>query len=170
MFNKEQMETKIVSLEASVEKAEEAVETKDKELESEKSDNKELLEKVLSFNDKLNEQGKMIHELNEGLKLKELEPLLNKLVELDGTSMEPLYRLKAQSSLADDKSFEETKKFFVDRVKEKETQITSAVPTDLRVTALEAQISEKELEDDNTKAVRDKKAFVNMPKEFFKRD
>ena len=164
----EQMETKLVSLEETVEKAQESIEIKDKQLEAEKSGNKDLMEKVISFNDKLNEQGKMIDKLNEGLKLKEFEPLLTKLVKLDGKNMESLYRLKAQNSLKDE-SFEETKKFFVDRINERETEVTSATPKDLYETAAEAQIRDEELEDDESKSQRDKQAFTNMPEEFFNR-
>lgn len=165
----EEMETKIVSLETTVEEAEKAVETKDKELETEKVSKEELVKKVITFNDKLNEQGKMIDKLNEGLKLKEMEPLVTKLIELDGKSMESLYRMKAQNSLKDE-SFEETKKFFEERIKEKETAITVAIPKELRETALESQIREEELEDEGIRTKRDRQAFANMPAEFFKKE
>jgi len=165
----EQMENKIVSLEKSIEKAEETVETKDKELEDISNEKKELLEQVLTFSDKLNEQKNMIDSLNEGLKLKEVEPLITKLIELDGKNMESLYRMKAKNSLKEDKEFEETKKFFESRIKERETEITSAVPKDLSETALEAQIREEELEDEKLGKQRDRKAFANMPDEFFKK-
>jgi len=157
----EQMESKIVSLE-------EAVETKEKELEGEKGEKKKLLDQMLEFTDKLNEQKKMIDSLNEGLRLKEIEPLISKLIELDGKNMESLYRMKAKASLAKDEEFEETKKFFEGRIKERESEITSAVPKDLMETALENQRDE-ELEDDKTKQIRDKRAFANMPEEFFEK-
>lgn len=165
----EQMESKIVSLEEKMVETEEAVETKDKELEVAKTSQKELVEKVLGFNDKLNEQKLMIDKLNEGLKLKELEPLITKLVELDGKNMESLYRMKAKTSLIKDESFEETKKFFIDRINDRETEVTLAVPKTLMETALESQIREEEMEDESVGKQRDKRAFANMPKEFFKK-
>lgn len=166
----EQMESKIVSLEKSIKEAEEVVETKDKELELEKLEKDELTKKVLSFSDKLNEQKQMIDKLNEGIKLKELDPLIGKLVELDGKDMKALYEMKAKNSLHKDEEFEETKKFFAERIKQRETEITRAIPKDLRDTALEAQRKDEELESDEEKKARDKGAFMNMPKKFFERD
>lgn len=165
----ESLESKIVSLEELVTKSAESIKVKDEQLEVDKTEKKELSDKVISFNDKLNEQIKMIDKLNEDMKLNELEPSIKKLIEIDGKSMEDLYRMKARSALADDKSFEEVKTFFAERIKDQESKNTPAVPKDIYDTALEAQMSDEELEDDKQKASRDSRAFANMPPEFFKR-
>jgi len=160
----DEMEKKVVALEKQIKDAE----SKDVELESEKKEKKELVDKVISISDKLNEQAKTIDKLNETIKMKEIEPLVKRIVDLDGKNMEALYMLKAREAIKDEK-FEETKKFFLDRINQKETEITHAVPEDLASTAAKAQKKDEELEDDKLSKARDLKAFAHMPKEFWEK-
>lgn len=148
----EELESKVVTLEKDIE-------SKDTELEDAKTSKDEVLKQLTAFTDKLNEQSTMINKLKDDLAYKEVEPLINKLVKLDGPlgeKMRPLYEQRAKENDAVD--------FFNEAILEKEKEPKASVK-DLTDTANES-IHDDELEDDKMKATRDK-AFANMPKEFF---
>jgi len=157
----EELESKIVTLEKTIEDSE-------KEIESERTEKDEISEQILELNDKVKEQSIIIDKLHEKIKMKEVEPVINNLIELDGKDMEELYRMKVRDSIADDKKFEEVKNFLSKRAKELESAPHAQVE-DLSSTAQKSQFKDEELEDEKQKAQRDVKAFANMPKEFFEK-
>ncbi len=159
----EQLESKIVTLEKQYEEA-------TKEVETEKSQKDKIADQLLEFKDSLNELKSKNAKLENDMKFKGIEPLLNTLIELDGTEMKELYEMKARSALADDKLFEKVKVDFKARIKKLEKESAHAVPEDLATTAGSALMRDEELEESKESTVkRDKKAFANMPKEFFEK-
>jgi DNA repair exonuclease SbcCD ATPase subunit len=164
----EDLEGKIVVIEKQLEDIEKESKVKDEELEQEKTDKDKITEQILEFKDKLNEQTKIIDELKEKNAMKDIEPLINNLIELDGKEMEELYRMKAQNAYKEgDKAFEEAKEFLRERAKNRESAV-HAVTTDLDETALKAQqVIDEELEDPTLAKKRDERAFANMGKEFY---
>lgn len=163
----EDLEGKIVVIEKQFEDLKKETEVKDEELEQEQTDKDKFSEQVLEFKDKLNEQTKIIDVLKEDLAMKDIEPLIKNLIELDGKEMEDLYRMKAQNAYkVGDKEFEKAKSFLKERVKQRENQV-HAITTDLDETARNAQIKDKEFEDKDLAAKRDKRAFANMSEKFF---
>jgi len=160
----EELESKIVTLEKESETKDEDIKAKDKELEDSKSENDKIVEQLLEFKDKLNEQKDMIDKLNSDLKFKEVEPLINQLVELDGNEMRDLYLMKVKQD------FEKGKEFLMERIDELEKRgDVHAVTEDLAETANKAIGDESLEEDEKTRKKRDKSAFANMPIEFFKK-
>jgi chromosome segregation ATPase len=159
----EELETKIVTLEKQYEEA-------TKEVETEKSEKEKIADQLLEFKDALNELKSKNSKLENDMKFKEVEPLLNTLIELDGEEMKELYEMKARNSLSDDKAFEKVKVDFAARIKKLEKESAHAVPEDLSTTAGSALMKDEELEESKeTTLKRDKKAFANMPKEFFEK-
>lgn len=150
----EDLETKVTTLE-------DDMKVKDTELEEAQESKDKVLKKLTEFTDKLNEQKAMIDKLNEDLAFKDIEPLVNKLVKLDGPlgeKMKPLYLQRAKQ--------EGAVEFFKEAILEKESA-PKPETKDLDQTANES-FSDDELEDDKTKAERDTKAFAQMPAEFYK--
>lgn len=150
----EELESKVVTLEKEIE-------SKDIELEDTKTSKNDVLKQLTEFTDKLNEQSTMINKLKDDLAFKEVEPLIEKLVKLDGSlgkRMRPLYEQRAKEP--------EAVKFFNEAILEKEKEPKAEVK-DLDKTANES-MRDDELEDDKTKAERDIKVFSNMPAEFYK--
>jgi hypothetical protein len=159
----EELESKIVTLEKQYEEA-------TKEVETEKSEKEKIADQLLEFKDALNELKSKNSKLENDMKFKEVEPLLNTLIELDGEEMKELYEMKARNSLSDDKAFEKVKVDFAARIKKLEKESAHAVPEDLSTTAGSALMKDEELEESKeTTLKRDKKAFANMPKEFFEK-
>lgn len=164
----EELEGKFVVIEKQLEDLEKESKVKDKELESEKSDKDKITDQILEFKDKLNEQSKIIDELKEQSAMKDVEPLINNLIEVDGKDMADLYWMKATNAYkAGDKEFEEAKEFLKERAKARESEV-HPVTTDLDETALKAQkVIDEELEDPDLAKKRDNRAFANMGKDFY---
>lgn len=158
----EELESKIVTLEKQYEEA-------SKEVETEKSEKDKIADQLLEFKDALNELKATNKKLEDAMKFKEVEPLLNNLIELDGKEMKELYEMKARNSLSDEKAFEKVKEDFKARIKKLEKESAHAVPEDLSTTAGSALLKDEKLESKETSEARDKKAFANMPKEFFEK-
>ncbi len=164
----EELEGKIVVIEKQFEDLEKDSKIKEEELEQEQTDKDKFSEQILEFKDKLNEQTKIIDVLKEDLAMKDIEPLIKNLIELDGKEMEGLYRMKAVNAYKKgEKDFNEAKEFLRERAKLRETQI-HPITTDLDETARKAQkLVDKELEDPDLAKKRDTRAFANMGKNFF---
>ena len=165
----EELESKVVVIEKKLEESIKDIESKETEIETEKSDKDKILEKILELNDKLGKQNTVMDKLQEDIAMKDVEPLINSLVELDGKEMNDIYWMKAKQSYKEGKeAFDEALEFFKKRVSEKESAV-HALTTDLDSTAKDAQIKDEELEDEAMKKKRDDRAFANMPKEFFEK-
>jgi len=167
----ENLESKVVAIEKELEKTETESKIKDKKLEEAETNKSKITEQLLEFKDKLNGQAKIIEKLQEDNKMKEIEPLINSLVELDGKEMEPFYRNHALNAYhkskleKNDKILEEALEFLKSRSKRLEGA-THSVVTPLEVTAANA-MQDKELENESQRKSRDNRAFTNMPPEFF---
>jgi len=156
----ENLQVKLVTLEKDIE-------SKDKELESKEGEKKEILDQLLEFKDKLNEQTKFINELKEARKMDALSPLIVKLEKLDGEKMKSIYEKEAISLVKEDK-FKEAKKFLLERIEDLEKrELIKPETKDLSFSADESV--EKELEDEKVKTKRDREAFAFMPEEFKKK-
>jgi len=150
----EELSAKVIELEKSVE-------TKDEELEESKTSKDELSKQLISFKDQLNEQAKMIEKLNEDLFTKDVEPLINQLVKLDGEEMKSVY--------LDASRKEKGKEFLLERIKELEDRLKMKPKvTSLEQSAADAMKDEELEEDEKTKQKRDSDAFMYMPTEFHK--
>jgi DNA repair exonuclease SbcCD ATPase subunit len=163
--------TKIQAIEKSLEEEIKSSKAKDKKLEETEKGKDEITEQLLEFKDKINGQSQMIEKLQEDNAMKGYDPLIKDLVELDGKEMEPIYHEKIleayRKSKAGDKDIlDKTLEFLKTRSKRLEGA-AHAITKTLESQASESQFKDAELEDEATMKQRDKKAFTNMPKEFF---
>jgi len=171
----EDMETKVAEVKKEVDEKILELESKNKELENKDKEVDEttkaknvIADQLLEFNDKINEQNKVIDKLQEDNFLKGIAPLMKDLVELDGKEMESIYRDKALEAYRkkDKKIIDECLEFLKSRSKRLEGA-SHAVITTLERQAKDAQIHDEEMEDEATAKFRDKNAFANMSPKFF---